>query len=75
MRAAAACAEGQLSHGGFCYDKLESSVKDHLTTCYPDPTTAGGRNGMPAVPTAELLALLAAEPDPPAEPVAVGVYR
>ncbi|XP_043201876.1 uncharacterized protein LOC122370388 [Amphibalanus amphitrite] len=70
------CDAEHFFHEGFCYNLLiASSVKDHMDDCYPDPKNVGGRNGMPAVPTSSLLTALAARPDNPDLPVAVGVYR
>ena len=76
---AVGCRPDQFWLEGFCYDKLDgSSMADHQGTCYPDPLLAGGRNGMPAVPTDPLLNKLAeleAAADPASGPVAVGAYR
>ena len=70
-----ACAEDQFALGGFCYHMLDgASVKDREKTCFPDPTKAGGRNGMPAAPSAPLRDKLATM-DSTAEGVAVGAYR
>ena len=75
LRVAVGCAPEQLWLDGFCYDILPSPLRDHLKTCYPDPKQDEATNGMPAVPSAGLLALMQAQDSPPTEPVGIGVYR